>query len=192
MRPRVLVTTPRLHLRPASAVDVDTLTTLNAEPGVRRFLFDDQQWSREQNVELVVASQAQYEAEGTGLFVVTMRATGVPIGWVAYWYFHEPPALELGYALSEGYWRQGIATEASLALMTYGADRLGMTSFRASTDAPNDASIRVLERLGFTCVRRGPGRVHETLHFFRDGLPSVSFAVGIEMSPSLPPWTAPP
>lgn len=42
----------------------------------------------------------------------------------------------------------GLATEASRAVMRYAFEDLGFAEVVASTDAPNAASIRVMERLG--------------------------------------------
>jgi RimJ/RimL family protein N-acetyltransferase len=39
-------------------------------------------------------------------------------------------------------------------MIDYGRSRLGMTTVLASTDTPNLASIRVLERLGFVRTDR--------------------------------------
>jgi RimJ/RimL family protein N-acetyltransferase len=179
-RGRVEILTPRLRLRPAASRDLAALTALNAEPAVRLFLFDDIAWSAHRNASMIATSEAQYDAEGTGLFVVaTDDRPAVLAGWAAFWYFHEPPVLELGYALSEGFWGRGYATEASHAMLQYGAGQLEMTDFHASTDVPNVASIRVLEKLGFQYVRRGLGRVHETFHYHRQGVPEADFSIRI-------------
>jgi ribosomal-protein-alanine N-acetyltransferase len=70
------------------------------------------------------------------------------------WPFREPPNLELLYGIAESLWGQGYATEVAQAVMTYCFDSLHMPAVRASTDEANAASRRVLEKLGFACVRR--------------------------------------
>ncbi|MGH7712311.1 MAG: GNAT family N-acetyltransferase [Gemmatimonadaceae bacterium] len=75
-------------------------------------------------------------------------------GCVGYADFHEPPRLELLYALSERAWGMGYATEAARCMIDYGRSQLGMATILASTDVPNVASIRVLDRLGFVQSER--------------------------------------
>jgi ribosomal-protein-alanine N-acetyltransferase len=155
-------------LRPLGVADLSWLHALNSEPGVRRFLFDDLIWTMEETQQrLLDENDRMWREEGRGLFAVCLDAGQRPVGWVGYWYFHEPPVLEIGYALHPDVWGQGLAVEAALAVMDWGVSALGDTEFRASTDAPNVASIRVLEKLGFSEARRSPGPRAETVHFWR-------------------------
>ena len=50
--------------------------------------------------------------------------------------------------LDRASWGRGLATEASTAVIDYAFDELGFRELLASTDPPNRASIRVMERLG--------------------------------------------
>lgn len=49
--------------------------------------------------------------------------------------------------------------------MTYGKRALGMPTIRTSTDAANTASVRVLEKLGFSLVDRRPASGLDTVFF---------------------------
>ncbi|MGQ0646500.1 MAG: GNAT family N-acetyltransferase [Gemmatimonadaceae bacterium] len=164
----VLIRSPRLTLRPLIADDLDRFYALNRDAGVRRFLFDGDESTREEVRErLLDRSLRLWTSEGAGLFGIARAARDELIGWAGFWCFHEPPVREIGYAVHPDHWGQGIAGEAARAVMAYGAAVLGDRTFRASTDAPNEASIRVLNKLGFTEERRSPGRLHETVHFSR-------------------------
>jgi ribosomal-protein-alanine N-acetyltransferase len=55
---------------------------------------------------------------------------------------------ELGYWLSEAMWGRGIATEATGALVDYGFRELELARIYAQVLAGNDASERVLAKLG--------------------------------------------
>jgi ribosomal-protein-alanine N-acetyltransferase len=146
--------TARLHLSPLADSDLDALHALWNLPLVRRFLWDDQPITHEDVAAIIQRSLALNAAEGTGLWAIRWRedAADVPspalVGCVGYWYFHEPPQLELNYSLDPACWGFGVATEAATALIAYGFEALQLTEVRASTDAANVASIRVLERLG--------------------------------------------
>ena len=56
--------------------------------------------------------------------------------------------------MAEPLWGQGYAVEVSQPILAYCYDTLDMSVVRASIDAPNVASARVLEKLGFTPLRR--------------------------------------
>ena len=56
---------------------------------------------------------------------------------------------ELGYWLGGEYWDQGIATEASRAMLSFGFNELKQTRIEACYLDGNDASARVLKKLGF-------------------------------------------
>jgi ribosomal-protein-alanine N-acetyltransferase len=61
---------------------------------------------------------------------------------------------EVGYWLSEQYWGRGIATAALKAITEYAFKHLKLTRVFAVPFAHNDASIRVLEKAGYTCEGR--------------------------------------
>lgn len=167
--------TARLYLEPVADTDLDALQALNAEPAVRRYLFDDVAWTLEETRErLLVENARMWREEGRGLLAIREQAGAPLAGWIGFWYFHEPPVLELAYALHPRVWSRGYVMEAAGAVLAWAAQVHGDTTFQASTDAPNEASIRVLERLGFQAVARTPGPVHETVHFARVGVPPVA------------------
>jgi len=56
---------------------------------------------------------------------------------------------ELGYWIGEEHWGQGIATEASRAMLSFGFNELKQTRIEACYLDGNDASARVLKKLGF-------------------------------------------
>lgn len=57
---------------------------------------------------------------------------------------------ELAYWITPSEWGNGYATAASKLLLDHAFDELGLHRIEASTFSTNDASKRVLEKLGFT------------------------------------------
>lgn len=57
---------------------------------------------------------------------------------------------ELGYWLAEPYWGKGIMTSAVIAITDYGFLEFGLNRIYAEPYFSNSASIRVLEKAGFT------------------------------------------
>jgi ribosomal-protein-alanine N-acetyltransferase len=141
-------------MHPLQDADFADLHALLIEPGVRRYLCDNVIIPESQTREYLQRSRDLWANESAGLWGVRRPAETNLLGVVGYWYFHEPPRLELLYALSERVWHQGYATEAARCLIDYGREHLGLTTILASTDTPNTASIKVLERLGFVMTER--------------------------------------
>jgi RimJ/RimL family protein N-acetyltransferase len=80
---------------------------------------------------------------------------------------------EIGYWLGEAYWGRGITTEAVRVITGYGFDALEMNRIFAEVFAWNRASMRVLEKAGYTAE----GRMRK--HAIKDGqvIDQILFAV---------------
>jgi RimJ/RimL family protein N-acetyltransferase len=55
---------------------------------------------------------------------------------------------ELWYELTQKVWGRGIATEAARVCARYAFEEAGLERVIAGADAPNTASLRVMEKLG--------------------------------------------
>jgi ribosomal-protein-alanine N-acetyltransferase len=161
-------------LRPITAQDVESLHELWSSPGVRRFLWDNEIIPIATTRAAIDRSQRMFEQQAFGLWGAWSTASRDLIGFAGLWPFRDPPDLELLYGIAERLWRQGYAPEVAQAVMMYCADSLHMPVIRASTDAANAASIHVLERLGFQCVRRDSDGHLATVFYERCLSPSVS------------------
>ena len=148
--------TARLQLRPLREADIETLHALWTQPGVRRFLWDDRVLSLEQTRDFVMQSAWWFEHQGYGLWGAH-DADGTLVGFCGYGFFRDEHELELLYGVAESQWLQGYAREMAEAMVAYGFDTLRLAEIRASTDAPNAGSQRVLKRLGFVSDAPRPG-----------------------------------
>lgn len=90
-----------------------------------------------------------------------------------------PRTGEIGYWLGEPYWGRGIAGEAVQLSCNVAYDRLTLTRIRAVVRSSNEASIRILERSGFSVqsrMRRSdrrPGSAVVEMVYTRDRSPAV-------------------
>ena len=151
---RLIVTTDRLLLRPLSLADLEAAHALWTEPGVRRFLFDDLIISREQAASEINDSAERFATTGCGLWGVRLREEPDLIGFCGYRPFHDPPQLQLLYGLHPDHWSKGFATEAARAMIRLGFEQLGFDVVVACADAPNTASLKVMEKAGMVFDRR--------------------------------------
>jgi RimJ/RimL family protein N-acetyltransferase len=60
---------------------------------------------------------------------------------------------EIIYALAPTAWGSGLGTELAQALVAHGFGTLGLTTVYATVAAPNEASLTLLDRIGFEHVR---------------------------------------
>jgi ribosomal-protein-alanine N-acetyltransferase len=150
----VIIRTARLSLRPLTLDDLDSIHALWTNPGVRRFLFDDQIISCEQAAAEINDSIARFETHGCGLWGARLRELPELIGFCGFRFFHDPPQLQLLYGFHPDHWSKGFATEAARAMIRFAFEQAGLDFVIASADAPNLASLRVMERAGMSFDRR--------------------------------------
>jgi len=163
-----VIKTARLSLRPLGLDDVEPMLTLWTEPGVRRFLFDDQIISREQAADEINGSIARFETHGCGLWGAALLQETSLIGFCGYRFFHEPPELQALFGFHPDYWSKGLATEAARAMIRFGFERLNLESVIASADGPNAASLRVMEKAGMIFDHRGTVGGLDTVYYRLD------------------------
>lgn len=89
------------------------------------------------------------------------------MGFVGFWQFRTPPSLELLFGVAFDHWNRGVATETCKSVIRYGFDVLNFLTIEASTDVANEASVRVLEKLGMSFRERA----------IVDGLDSVFYTL---------------
>ena len=165
------IETARLWLRPCTTDDIDRLHHIWTEPGVRKYLWDDEIIPREQVVDIVAGSIKQFAGQGDGIWVMGLRSEAdeaAVIGFCGFWFFHEPPQLELLYGLTTSLWNTGLTTEAARAMMRYGFEERRFSTIIASTDAPNTASIRMMEKTGMTFQKREEAEGLDTIYYTMD------------------------
>jgi RimJ/RimL family protein N-acetyltransferase len=77
------------------------------------------------------------------------------VGWFCLWPESEVYA-ELGYRLQRDTWGLGLATEGSQAIIDWAFESAGYERIAASTMAVNQASRKVMQKLGMRHVRTVP------------------------------------
>lgn len=88
---------------------------------------------------------------------------GRSVGAFSMHVFANDRTASVGFDLAPFLWGRGLTTEAAMAVVKAAFDELELRKVCATTDAPNAASIRVLEKLGMR--REGLQREH---HWRRD------------------------
>jgi [ribosomal protein S5]-alanine N-acetyltransferase len=159
------IETARLRLRPFTLHDVDALHRLWTEPEVRQYLWDGVVITRERVESIINNSVKSFSDHGFGLWAVLPRDENFLVGFCGFWFFHQPPRLELLYGISAAHWHKGLATEAARAMIDYGFRELLFERIEASTDAANVSSSRVMERAGMSFWKREMTNGMDTIYF---------------------------
>ena len=145
------LTTARLRVRALAPDDAPFIVTLLNDPSFIRNIGDRGVRTEEDALEYLVAGPlASYARHGFGLCAVALAASGEAIGICGLLQRDELPSPDLGFALLPRFWSQGYAFEAASAVMADARARLGLATVLAIANPANAASIRLLERLGFT------------------------------------------
>ena len=145
-----ILATDRLILRTWQHDDIDWLATMNQDPEVMRYFPNLQDRTYTQGIiERAIRQQAEC---GYSLYVVEIKATGEPIGFVGLlktnFEAHFTPATEIGWRIKSSQWRQGYAFEAASAVLHYAFTALEMEALLSFTAAINIPSRALMEKLG--------------------------------------------
>ena len=138
----------RLWLRPIGSAEREALHRLWTEPAVRRFLWDDREIDLATVDGVIERSAASFAAEGFGHFALREREAGPLLGTCGLYRAAPGAEPELLYSLATAQLGRGYASEAARAVLAHAFGPLGLARVIARADAPNLASIRVMERLG--------------------------------------------
>lgn len=149
--------TPRLVLRRLRASDEPDLVALDSDPEVMRYVGSPAGVkSPPETVERArgrIHEALQGTLEPLGLWRIERRDDGVFCGIGALLRMPTGDDVEVAYRLARTAWGRGVATEAAGALVAHGLHTLGLPRLVAVTYPENQASQRVLDKLGFE--RRG-------------------------------------
>jgi RimJ/RimL family protein N-acetyltransferase len=145
----MFVHTERLTLRRFTPTDAERFAAYRSDPEVARY----QSWDAplpladaRQTVERFAAG----DPEAPGWFQYAVDLDGVLIGDLGLNLHENLMQAELGYTLATEYQGKGYASEAVLGLLEHLFTERELHRVSAEADARNTASVRLLERVGFT------------------------------------------
>lgn len=144
------VATERLRLRRLTPGDAEFMLRLLNDPSYVRYIGDRGVRTIEEARSYIVSGPLEsYSRHGFGLYLVELKETGEPLGICGLLKRESLPDADLGFALLPAFWGQGYAFEAASAVVRYARSEHGLTRLLAITSQDNDASIALLEKLGF-------------------------------------------
>jgi RimJ/RimL family protein N-acetyltransferase len=165
----VVLETPRLLFRDHESGDLEPFCTMEADPEVRRFVGGKPR-TRAEAERKFRSMYLRPHPERLALWATVLKSTGSYIGYCGvYPHFgtHSPIRGEgtLAFYLARAYWDQGLASEAGAAFVAFAFQELRLSRLVASVEVGNGASVRVLEKLGFSWHHLEPGGSRSFNHY---------------------------
>ena len=152
----MLLETKRLVLRRFTAADAQHLFDLDNDPEVMRFINGGVPTPLAviENQILPVFLDHDEGAPAYGFWAADEQSSGDFLGWFVFRPRGDDATdVEIGYRLRRAAWGAGYATEGARALIDEGFAKYGVKRVTATTYSANQASRRVMEKLGMTFLR---------------------------------------
>jgi len=161
------IETTRLLLRGLRESDRAPLLRVLGDAAVMRLVFAGGAMPHGE-AEAFLGTAFTFGRENVGLGVLCERDSGDVVGFagVIPCTSFGSDDLEFGFALRMESWGRGYATEIGHAQIAFGFRELALDRMLALVHPGNQASVRVLEKLGMNCLtevcagQRGPRRVY--------------------------------
>jgi RimJ/RimL family protein N-acetyltransferase len=155
----IVCETPRLRLRYLEIPDAAFILELLNEPAFIRYIGDRGVRNLEeargyiQTAAVTGYRQPVLGRSGLGLHRVELKESGTPIGVCGLLKRDYLPDVDVGFALLQSFHNHGYAFEAAAAVMRHGRHVLKFDRIIAITSPDNQASIKLLRRLGLEFER---------------------------------------
>jgi ribosomal-protein-alanine N-acetyltransferase len=142
--------TGRLRLRAPVPGDAAALLDVLGDPEVTRYHNVPTLTTLGEAQGLLERLAERHAARDTVRWAIELVEQGEMIGTVGLLRFDfEHRHAEVGYEIGRRWWGRGLAPEAAAAVIRYGFSVLGLHRIEAGVLPGNDASVRVLRKLGF-------------------------------------------
>ena len=159
--------TERLVIREIEESDAAFMNALLNSPGFLKYIGDRGVRSDEDARRFISERyRKSYADNGYGLYAVLLKDNLVPVGMCGFVRRDTLPGPDLGFAFLPEHEGKGYGQESSVAVLRYGREELSFERVLAITTLNNRASIRLLEKLGFTLEKKMDGPDGERLNVF--------------------------
>jgi RimJ/RimL family protein N-acetyltransferase len=168
----IVCETQRLRLRYLTAGDAAFILELLNEPEFIRNIGDRGVRTLEDARRYIESGPVTgYQKSGLGLYLVELQNDATPVGLCGLLKRDYLADVDVGFALRGQFHGRGYALEAAQAVMRHGREVLGLRRIVAIAAPHNQASIKLLQRLGlrFERMLRAPDVDRETSLFTPDG-----------------------
>ncbi len=151
-----MIETERLFFRKLTTDDLPWLIEMRSPEPVNRYLGG----AKMQNPESLATRLQFYidchEKFGFGNCAMGLRSTGVLIGTSGLQPLEDTGEIEVGYNLSERFWRHGYGYECANGWLKYGFESCGLERIVAVSYPDNVGSWKIMEKCGMNYEKTEP------------------------------------
>jgi ribosomal-protein-alanine N-acetyltransferase len=145
-----LLETERLLLRQLVEADAPALFEYFRDPEYTQFVSFDMHTSVDQTRGFITLMSNMYQQKDSIRWGIELKESKHLIGTTGlHFWKREIRCAEVGYHVGRPYWSRGFATEVLYALVDFGFHRMNLNRIEGRHNAGNDASGRVMEKVGF-------------------------------------------
>ncbi len=148
----IILETKRLLFRRLIPDDLDALFALYSDKEIRQYFPEGTLTYEETKEELEWFLNGHPRHPELGLWATIHKETNQFIGRCGLLpqMIEERPEVEVAYLLDKKYWRQGLGTEAALAILHYGFEQLHLSRLICMITPGNEGSAKVATNIGMT------------------------------------------
>lgn len=141
----------RLILRRHELADAPLMYKLRTDEQVMKFLDAHPPQSVTDIEKKIIEIRADFDhKKGINWIIALKTNPTIALGYMSLWRIDKHNNRgEIGYALAQRYWNQGIAKEAARLVIKYAYSHMGLHTIMANTNPQNIASQALLTSLGF-------------------------------------------
>ena len=168
----IILETERLIFRQNRIEDLDDFCDMEADPEVRRFVGGKPR-SREEAEKRFLPS-LKPATNGLHMWATVLKPGNKYIGRCgSYPHFDAesnsiPSEASFGVYIAKAYWGMGLATEAGGVFVKYGFEHLNLDRIVTMIQLGNDASVKVVEKIGFELIMTEKGEWRDFYHYAID------------------------
>jgi ribosomal-protein-alanine N-acetyltransferase len=145
-----MLDTPRLHIRKLTPNDLPWLIEMRSPEAVNRYLGGPAMQNADALTTRIEFYINCYTEFGFGFCAMELKETGELIGTSGLQPLEDTGEIEVGYNLSEKYWRQGFGFECAFAWLKYGFETANLERIVAVAEPNNIGSWKIMEKCGMT------------------------------------------
>jgi ribosomal-protein-alanine N-acetyltransferase len=144
-----ILETERTIIRQLQDSDLEAFYLICGNPEIMQYIGDGKALTKEKTKSWIEKSKQNYQNFGYGCWAVTNKNNEF-VGYCGLVYPPNSKNIEIIYALGKEHWGKGLASEIVSGVIKYAFEQLKLEEIFATVDPNNLASIKILEKGGFS------------------------------------------
>ena len=162
MQKHFSISTERLLLRPFTPTDLASLHEYASDSENSKYMIHLPNTTLEQTQQFLQCAIHEWEKDLPDFYELAIVLAEKHIGAVSVYLDEQRRIGELGWVLNKAYHGNGYATEAAFAIRNFSFDILKLKKLVAHCDYRNEASCRIMQKIGMSQENDGVRKYKDT------------------------------